>query len=618
MVTTSRAASLQRPHSSEATPLWKTVPPRGRQVAVAVVGLLAASGVAYTTFRNPSAAPPDAAVLMRVLVILTFTAAGLYAQTRTLQAQMGRLLLYAGLFSAVWLLNGSGNRVLFTIGAVASGLAQVAVAYVLLAHPVGRVRSATERRFLWWTAAPAAILWICALEVTGQPPLKTPLLQCVPHCPRNPLALASASSPGAGLRMLIVFSWLVLVCGTAILLLRRIRSASDLARQALSPVWMIATISAVLTAAYLISLAAGARVTQTLSAVDIGLVVAVPLAVLLGLALERLFMGQALTDFMSELSLRRNADPELLMANALHDPSLKIAYPRPRQRTYVDAAGHTVGEPDPGQAVAWIEHDGRPAAAITYDPELSDQERFVKAAGSAALMRLEKVQLEADLKASNAELAASRMRLVETAQNERRRLERDLHDGVQQQLVGLRIKLDLAAETLQDDPAEGMAAVASVGRQMDDVLAEVRSLARGIYPSLLHDRGLPDALSAAARGTPTPAVFRTSGIGRYREDIEIAVYYCCLEALQNIAKHAGPGAEAAVTLWQDGPLLRFEVQDTGSGFDPQEASSGAGLVNMRDRIETVGGTLGIKSRPGRGTFVRGSVPVCEPPCGSDW
>ena len=612
MVTTGDAAALPRLDSRASALAW-VAPARRRQLVVALVGLLAASGVAYTTSKNPTAAPPDAAVVMRVLVILTFTAAGVYAQTRSLQARMGRLLIWAGLFSAVWLLNGSGNRFLFTIGATCSGLGEAAIAYVLLSHPAGHVRSAIERRFLWWIAAPAAILWICALEVTGQPPLKTPLLQCVPHCPRNPLTLASASGPGAALRILIASAWIAIVLGTAILLLRRIRSASVLARQALSPVWAIAAINAVLTAAYLVSLAVGGSATQTLATVEVGLVLAVPLSVLLGLALERLSIGQALADFMSELSLRPEADPELLMASALNDPSLKIAYPRSRQRSYVDAAGNPVGEPDPSQAVAWIERDGRSAAAVTYDPGLSDQERFVRAAGSAALMRLEKVRLEADLRASNAELAASRLRLVETAQNERRRLERDLHDGVQQQLVALRIKLDLAAETLDEDPSHVRAALDAVGREMDDVLVGVRSLARGIYPSLLHDQGLADALSAAARGTPTPAVFRATGIGRYREDIEIAVYYCCLEALQNVTKHAGPAAEARVTLWQDGPLLQFEVRDTGPGFDPQDGPSGAGLVNMRDRIETVGGSLAITSRRGGGTCVRGCVPIGQRP-----
>jgi signal transduction histidine kinase len=613
MVTTGGAASLTPLDPRESASAWVTLPTRGRQLVVGLVGLLAASGVAYTTSKNPSAAPTNAAVVMRVLVILTFTAGGVYAQTRSVQARMGRLLICAGLFSAVWLLNGSGNRLLFTIGAMCSGLGEAAIAYVLLSHPAGHVRSAIERRFLWWIAAPAAILWFCALELTGQPPLKTPLLQCVPDCPRNPLALASVSGPGAALRILIACAWIAIAFGTAILLLRRIRSASALARQALSPVWAIATITAVVTAAYLVSLAVGGSATQTLGTVEIGLAVAVPLSVLLGLALERLSIGQALADFMSELSLRPEADPEILMASALHDPSLKIAYPRLLHRSYVDAAGNPVGEPDPEQAVAWIERDGRSAAAVTFAPELSDQERFVRAAGSAALMRLEKVQLEAELRASNAELAASRLRLVETAQNERRRLERDLHDGVQQQLVALRIKLDLAAETLEHDPSHGRAALDAVGHEMDEVLVDVRSLARGIYPSLLHDQGLADALSAAARGTPTPAIFRATGIGRYREDIEIAVYYCCLEALQNVTKHAGPAAEAHLTLWQDGPLLQFEVRDTGPGFDPEGAPSGAGLINMRDRIETVGGSLAITSRRGGGTCVRGCVPVAELP-----
>jgi signal transduction histidine kinase len=155
----------------------------------------------------------------------------------------------------------------------------------------------------------------------------------------------------------------------------------------------------------------------------------------------------------------------------------------------------------------------------------------------------------------------------------------------------------------------GERALASVGRQMDDVLQELRSLARGIYPSLLHECGLREALRAAARNSPIPVAVRAASIGRYPEDLEVAVYFCCLEALQNVVKHAGPDATTMVTLSRDGPVLLFEVHDSGVGFDPNAARPGNGLINMRDRIEAIGGTLKVTARRGRGTSVRGRVPV---------
>jgi signal transduction histidine kinase len=195
------------------------------------------------------------------------------------------------------------------------------------------------------------------------------------------------------------------------------------------------------------------------------------------------------------------------------------------------------------------------------------------------------------------------------AHAERRRLERDLHDGVQQHLVGIRIKLDLAAETIKGDPAQGEQVLASVGQQLDDVLGEVRSLARGIYPSLLSEQGVVEALRAVGRSAPRPIAIRSRSVGRYAEEIEVAVYYCCLEALQNISKHAGPDPTASIILSEEGPLLRFEVSDSGVGFDSGNVVLGAGLVNMRDRIEAVEGELELLSREGHGTTIRGFVPV---------
>ena len=259
--------------------------------------------------------------------------------------------------------------------------------------------------------------------------------------------------------------------------------------------------------------------------------------------------------------------------------------------------------------MTWIERDRRRVAAVMYNPELRGLERFVRAIASAALIRLENAQTQADLKASTTELAASRGRLVEMANAERRRLERDLHDGVQQGLVGLRIKLDLAAETIKQDPAQGEQVLASMGRQMDDLLQEIRLLARGIYPSLLSARGVVEALRAAGRSSPSPVEVRSRSIGRYAEEIEVAVYFCCLEALQNVTKHAGPHAAASIVLREEDELLGFEVRDSGVGFDPLGIGQGTGLVNMHDRMEAVGGWLEVLSRRGRGTTIRGYVPL---------
>ncbi len=465
--------------------LWTSIPVALRLAGVAAVGASAATAVGLLTSENPAAQPAGVAVEIRVVMIVALVAAGLYATTSKIQARMGGLLIAVGMLSSLWLLNGSSNRVLFSVGAVFSGLMPLVFAYLMLAHPTGHLPSRTALRFLWLTGGALATLWLLGIAMTLQPPLPTPLLRCGPHCPDNVFTLGSATDAVTAVQAAMVLAWLGVTIGTPVLLARRVRMAPAPVRRSITPVWITATAAAVLLTASMVFHAAGLHVWTTLGGIYISLVAILPLAILVGLGNERLFMGQALAEFVNELARMPSADPQALMAAALRDPSLKVAYRRPGRGTYVDSAGAPIEELADDAAIAWIERDREPVAAVMYNEDLSGYERFVQAAGAAALIRLEKTRLEADLKASTADLASSRVRLMEMAHTERRRLERDLHDGVQQHLVGLRIKLDMAAETIKEDPEQGELALASVGRQMDDVLQELRLLARGIYPALL-------------------------------------------------------------------------------------------------------------------------------------
>lgn len=585
---------------------WERTPLGWRSAVIALLGVGSATGVAYLTSQNPSAAPAHVAVEVRVLIIGGYIAAGIYAQTSRIQARMGAWLIGAGLFSSLWLLNGSSNRVAFNVGVLCTSAMPMLVACVMLAHPTGRP---TTHRFLWLTGGTLGVAWLLAAAIAVQPPFKTPLLTCAPHCPASAVSWHAASGLVPVLTGVVVASWIALSVGTPILLGRRARSASAPVRQSLVPVWIVAVAIGALLVIYAMLLALWPAAAPTLGAVYIAADAAVPLAILAGLGRERLFMGQALAELVDQLARLPQADPESLMAATLRDPSLRIAYCRPETGTYVDSAGKRIDELPEDKAVTWIERNRRPLAAVMYNPELAGLERFVHAIASVAVIRLERAHVEADLKAAARDLVASRGRLVDMAHAERRRLERDLHDGVQQHLVGIRIKLDLAAETIKENPAQGEQVLASVGRQLDDVLQEVRSLARGIYPSLLSDRGVVEALRAAGRSAPTPVSVHATAVGRYPEEIEVAVYFCCLEALQNVIKHAGSNSSASIALSQEGPLLRFEIRDSGVGFNSSEVPHGAGLTNMRDRIEAVEGQLEVVSREGHGTTVRGFVPV---------
>jgi signal transduction histidine kinase len=207
------------------------------------------------------------------------------------------------------------------------------------------------------------------------------------------------------------------------------------------------------------------------------------------------------------------------------------------------------------------------------------------------------------------QLADARNRIVAAADAERRRIERDLHDGAQQQLVALALKLDLAAGLVVDAPEPARRIVAELGTLVDDAITDVRSLAAGIYPASLVEFGLATALRELARRAPIEVEVEVDGSERCRPEVEAAVYFCCSEAIQNAAKHARATAPVSVSVSvrrrQD---LHFEVRDEGPGFAPADVPAGGGLVNMRERIAAVGGKLRVRSSPGNGATVIGDIP----------
>ncbi|HTD51259.1 MAG TPA: histidine kinase [Acidimicrobiia bacterium] len=223
---------------------------------------------------------------------------------------------------------------------------------------------------------------------------------------------------------------------------------------------------------------------------------------------------------------------------------------------------------------------------------------------SALQESLDAVRRQAD------ELRASRARIVQATDTERRRIERDLHDGAQQHLVALAVGVRLVRQIADTDPEQAKTMLDQIGLDLQDAVQELRNLAHGIYPPLLMDRGLPDALRAAAGRAALLTTVEADGIGRYPQQVEAAVYFCCLEALQNAGKHAGAGAEATVTLREVEGALVFEVADTGAGFALESgALHGHGFVNMSDRVGAFGGSVSVDSAPGKGTRIAGRIPL---------
>jgi signal transduction histidine kinase len=245
----------------------------------------------------------------------------------------------------------------------------------------------------------------------------------------------------------------------------------------------------------------------------------------------------------------------------------------------------------------------------------ADDDRVLTELARQVGLALQNSELDNALKATieevqrkNDELRESRARVVASGDAERRRIERNLHDGAQQHLVALAVKLRLIQRIGEADVAQALAMVEDARNDVLATVEEVRALAHGIYPPLLMDRGLPEALQAAAGRASLPTTVRAEGVGRYRQDVEAAVYFCCLEALQNAGKHAGDDATVDVEVAVEHDELRFEVRDTGAGFDLAGRARGQGFVNMADRLGAIGGSVAVWSAPGEGTRITGRVP----------
>ena len=279
------------------------------------------------------------------------------------------------------------------------------------------------------------------------------------------------------------------------------------------------------------------------------------------------------------------------------------------------------GRPDAAVRMAPVAHSGALLGmlVVTRRPDerfAEEDERVLAELARQVGLALHNVRLDSALQASldelrhqAEELQASRARIVVAADAERRRIERDLHDGAQQRLVALAVKLRLARRMVDGDLDQARGMLDELRDEVKDAVEELRSLAHGIYPPLLLDQGLAAALGSAAQRATIPTRVEAGPIGRYPADVEAAAYFCGLEALQNAMKHAGPEATAVIRAWEEDGALRFEVADDGAGFDAAAKAGGVGFVNMADRLGAIGGSLRVESTPGGGTRVLGVLPI---------
>jgi signal transduction histidine kinase len=385
----------------------------------------------------------------------------------------------------------------------------------------------------------------------------------------------------------------------------RWRSASRPLRRALLPsLWgaFCATLYAVTLASFLVDSPID-ELNWPLNAA----LVTVPAALAWSLLRSRLARG-GLADLFRELGTLRGVRLEEGLAKVLGDPGLVLAYRVPGERSYLDGGGRPVELPTPGgdRVAAPVERDGRELAMLVYDSSLDDDPELVEAVAAAAAITLDDARLQTESRERLGELRASRERLVAASDAERRRLERNLHDGAQQRLLSVALQLRMIERRVRADP-ELAEAIKAAGDELSRSLEELRELARGIHPAVLN-HGLKAALDTLASRASVPTAVSFQSPERLPEQVELAAYFVACEALANVAKYAGASA-ASVRVSRRNGVAAIEIADDGVGGADETA--GTGLQGLADRVAALDGTLRILSPPGEGTVV-----TAELPCGS--
>jgi signal transduction histidine kinase len=532
-----------------------------------------------------------------------FIGTGLYAWRRHPDNRFGALMVALGYAYCLSGLIVSTESWSFICGLHLIPLPYAILLHILVAFPTGQLQTTVERALVSAGYVVATVVWwgLMLIEDTGAFGL-----------PPNHLLLADDQhhlfDTLANVRLGIV---VVLIAVAAVVVARRWRTASRSQRGALAPVYVAGGLVLALYAIWSLTGIAGADpdLQENLERARVVALALVPFAFLAGLLRSRVAGAAAVSALVASLGDaggRRGRLREAL-ADALGDPSLELAFWLPERGGWVDEAGAAVALPGDGSArtCTTIEHEGRPLATIVHDVSLAEQSDLVRAVGGAASLALENERLDAELRANLHELRASRARIVESADAARRRIERDLHDGAQQQLVAILLALRMTRSRVESDPHAAAEMIDATIGDLTDAIDNLRELARGIHPAVLSDRGLGPAVDALAGRLTMPVEIGAMPAERLPEKVEVAAYFVVAEALTNVARYAD-ATHARIDVTRDDGHVTVAIADDGvGGADP---ANGSGLRGLADRVAALDGRLEVDSETGRGTTVRAVIP----------
>jgi signal transduction histidine kinase len=565
---------------------------------IGAAGLLAATGsaTAWATCRCGKLPPSGEAA--RVVVGLCFVGVGLIAMSQPRRRRIGLLMAAVGLTWFIYDVGWIYEPLTYTIGTVGAGVYQPILAHLTVVFPSGRIRSPVDR------AVVVGAYGLYGLASLSSQVLWDPRDSGCP-CPANLLLLHDDATLYAIAEQ--VSSALLIIVTAAVLavLVWHWRRAGLPGRRALTPVLASAIPIAGLVVATTV---VGQNFLPPLAVLAL---MALPLGFLAGLLrlrLERAAVGTLVVELEGSARIGRIRDA---LARTFHDRTLEVAYWVPSQQGYVDAEGRPLTLPLEGadRSVTFLERAGAPVAALIHDVAVDNNPELVEAAAAVARLALENERLQAEIKAQLQQVRASRARIVATGDAERRRIERDLHDGAQQRLVTLSLVLGLAREqaAATDDVAlEDVLDEAAA--QLRLALSELRELARGIHPSVLTEAGLHAAIESLAVRLPVAVAVSSGFTSRFDAAIEAAAYFVVAETLTNVVKYAHAFTVGVTLSYSAGNLVVEVVDDGAGGADP---SHGSGLVGLMDRVGALAGRLDVVSEPGRGTRVTATLP-CVP------
>jgi len=573
-----------------------------RTIVVAAAALAAGVGVAWLMYANQFREGRLLDAILVLIVAWSFIAAGLVAWHLRPENHIGLAMVVTGFLRLAAGLAQSQDLVLFASGHALEVAYLAGVIYVVLAFPRGRLETTFQR-------------WLFGLAIFAVGPLDMARLVFGGHNPQNcdgcptTLLIEAVDSPriAASLEVaLLVLGAFVAVLALAVLV-RRWHGASPRLRFAIAPVLWVGAASFVavflMVTNHLLEEPTGGAPHVLLDIVT----ASIAFAFLIGLGRTRLARS-AVAELVIELGNTPGpGELRAALARALRDPSLDIVYWLPDGGRYVDADGRPVVLPDEDgeRAVTIVRREAHTIAALLHDPALREDEQLVESVCAAAGLAMENERLQAELRAQLDELSASRTRIVEAAQAERRRIERDLHDGSQQRLVSVAMTLGLADSKLASDPIDAQTFLREARTGLSKALEDLRDLSSGIYPGILTERGLAPALDDLAARCRLPVELSVSLPERPPDRVETAAYFFVSEVLTNAAKHAPTSTVRIRVELVDGQVT-IQVRDDGAGgADP---GRGSGLRGLRDRVEALGGRFLLRSPPGAGTIVEAEIP----------